>query len=164
MEIERKWLTEGWPEGLEQIAEFKMRQGYISLHPTVRIREEAGPDGVDYVLCFKSRAVADGLAREEIETKVEKELFDRLERFIGKPLIEKQQRRYALAGGLVLEVNRVDKGQPGEFWYSEVEFPTVEAARQWQPGQLEAFLTNEVTGTPGQNMAAYWGKTRGTLE
>lgn len=46
MEIERKWMVNGWPEGenlpaLPLKEEFAMRQGYISVRPTVRIREEA---------------------------------------------------------------------------------------------------------------------------
>ena len=41
MEIERKWMVTGWPEGLPMEEEFAMRQGYISVRPTVRIREEA---------------------------------------------------------------------------------------------------------------------------
>ncbi len=163
MEIERKWLTNGWPQNLEQQTEYKMRQGYISLRPTVRIREEKSPEKTEYVLCFKGPAGADGLAREEIETLIEKPLFDKLERFIGMPLIEKQQRRYLLPGGLVLEANLVDPGQPSEFWYAEVEFPSEDAARAWQPGALSEYLSNEVTGTPGKSMAAYWAETRGTI-
>ena len=38
MEIERKWMVTGWPEGLVLEEEFAMRQGYISVQPTVRIR------------------------------------------------------------------------------------------------------------------------------
>ena len=130
MEIERKWMVTGWPEGLPQTEEFAMRQGYISVRPTVRIREEARTGGrTDYVLCFKS---AGGLAREEIERSIDKELFDELEtKIIGKPLIPKTRRSYALPDGNVLEVNHVDVGQPTEFWYAEVEYPTVEAARAW---------------------------------
>ena len=30
MEIERKWMVKGWPEGLPLREEFAMRQGYIS--------------------------------------------------------------------------------------------------------------------------------------
>ena len=46
MEIERKWMVSGWPEGedlprLPLKEEFAMRQGYIRGRPTVRIREEA---------------------------------------------------------------------------------------------------------------------------
>ena len=63
MEIERKWLVEDWPKGLPLVEEHTMRQGYISVRPTVRIREEAKTGGeTAWVLCFKS---AGGLAREE---------------------------------------------------------------------------------------------------
>ena len=66
MEIERKWMVNGWPEQpLPLKEEFAMRQGYISVRPTVRIREEALTGGeTKYILCFKSGS---GLAREEIE-------------------------------------------------------------------------------------------------
>lgn len=163
MEIERKWLTDGWPQGLEEQRRILMRQGYITTRPTVRIRSEASGDVTEYVLCFKGAAGPDGLAREEIETNIAPELFAKLEAFVGRPLIEKEQRRYALPGGLTLEVNQVDRGQPGEFFYAEVEFPTKEAALAWQPGELGEYLSDEVTGKPGQSMAAYWTETRGEL-
>ena len=163
MEIERKWLTDGWPQGLEEQRRILMRQGYITTRPTVRIRSEASGDVTEYVLCFKGAAGPDGLAREEIETNIAPELFAKLEAFIGRPLIEKEQRRYALPGGLTLEVNQVDRGQPGEFFYAEVEFPPREAALAWQPGELGEYLSDEVTGKPGQSMAAYWTETRGEL-
>lgn len=54
-----------------------MRQGYISVRPTVRIREEALTGGkTRYVLCFKSGS---GLAREEIERDIDPALFNDLE-------------------------------------------------------------------------------------
>ena len=87
MEIERKWMVNGWPEGLPLKEEFAMRQGYISVRPTVRIREEALTGGkTRYVLCFKSGG---GLAREEIERDIDPALFNDLEtKIIGRPLIE----------------------------------------------------------------------------
>ena len=67
MEIERKWMVNGWPEGegfpaLPLKEEFAMRQGYISVHPTVRIREEALKGGrTDYILLqVRRRAGAGG--------------------------------------------------------------------------------------------------------
>ena len=162
MEIERKWMVPGWPEGAVPTRVFQMDQGYIALRPTVRIRREAEGAAVRHVLCFKGRADAAGLAREEIETDLSPELFARLEGLIGLPLIQKEQRRYPLAGGLTLEVNRVDGGQPGEFFYAEVEFPTREAALAWAPQSPWAdYLSREVTGQPGQSMADYWLATRG---
>lgn len=161
MEIERKWMVKGWPEGLPLREEFAMRQGYISVRPTVRIREEALTGGeTKYILCFKSGS---GLAREEIEREIDKELFTRLEeKIIGKPLISKLRRSYQLPDGMVLEVNHVDEGQPTEFWYAEVEYPTVEAARSWRPEAvgLAAYLNDDVTDQPGQSMGAYWEQTR----
>ena len=166
MEIERKWMVNGWPEGegfpaLPLKEEFAMRQGYISVRPTVRIREEALKGGrTDYILCFKSGG---GLAREEIERPIDKALFEELEaKIIAKPLIPKLRRSYLLPDGLVLEVNHVDEGQPTEFWYAEVEYPTVEAARSWKPEAfgLADYLKDDVTDQPGQSMGAYWEQTR----
>ena len=100
MEIERKWMVNGWPEGLPLKEEFAMRQGYISVRPTVRIREEALTGGkTHYVLCFKSGS---GLAREEIERDIDPELFNDLEtKIIGRPLIPKLRRSYLLPDGAV---------------------------------------------------------------
>ena len=119
MEIERKWLTQGWPQGQPDRV-IEMEQGYISVSPTVRIRSHRETGKADrYVLCFKSKG---GLVRQEIETDIDKALFDQLRDFIGKPLVKKVQRRYNLPGGLVLEANQVDPGQPTGFFYAEVEF------------------------------------------
>ena len=41
MEIERKWMVTGWPEGLPLLETYHMDQGYISVRPTVRILREA---------------------------------------------------------------------------------------------------------------------------
>ena len=56
---------------------------------------------------------------------------------------------------------QVDQGEPGSFFYAEVEFPTREAALAWEPGKWAGYLSREVTGQPGQSMAAYWLATRG---
>ena len=162
MEIERKWMVEGWPAGLPLVEEYAMRQGYISVRPTVRIREEARTGGeTAWVLCFKS---AGGLAREEIERPIDKELFDDLAgRIITRPLIEKVRRTYLLPDGSHLEVNHVDAGQPGAFWYAEIEYPAIADAEAWAPptAALADYLENEVTGQPGQSMGEYWERTRG---
>ena len=161
MEIERKWWVAGWPEGLRQTERYQMDQGYISVRPTVRIRREAlegGPTAL--VLCFKG---AGTLSREEIETEIDGALFGKLERLIGKPLIHKERRGYALPGGLTLEVNCVDPGQPTAFWYAEVEFESEAQALAWDPAAagLGTYLRDECTGRPGASMGEYWIRTRG---
>lgn len=161
MEIERKWLVKGWPEeSLPLLFEQRMRQGYLCVVPTVRIREEAMTGGdTEYILCLKS---GHGLAREEVEIPVSRERFGKVERMIGLPLIPKIRRTYQLPDGLRLEVNHVDEGESTSFWYAEVEFGTVEQASGWKPPTeaLARYLKDEVTGTPGQSMGAYWTATR----
>ena len=93
MEIERKWMVQGWPQGLPLLETYRMDQGYISVRPTVRIRREALQGGrTALVLCFKGAPDKTGLMREEIETEITPELFEKLERLIGKPLIAKERR------------------------------------------------------------------------
>ena len=165
MEIERKWMVSGWPSeelGLEMLYEQSMRQGYISVRPTVRIREEAMTGGsTQYVLCIKSGA---GLVRKEIEMDIPQDKFLELEDLIGLPLIPKVRRTYALPDGLKLEVNHVDEGLPTEFWYAEIEYPTVSRADAWKASDispiLAEYLDDDVTEQPGQTMGAYWITTR----
>ena len=141
MEIERKWMVTGWPEGLTQTSDYQMDQGYVSVRPTVRIRREA---------------------LQEIETEIDAELFAKLEHLIGKPLIRKERRGYRLPGGLTLEVNCVDPDLPTAFWYAEVEFETEAQALAWDPAAagLADYLHDECTGKPGSSMGEYWLKTR----
>lgn len=164
MEIERKWMVKGWPkENLPLLFEQKMRQGYLCVRPTVRIREEALIGGeTHYVLCFKT---GKGIVRKEIEMNIPKEKFAELEDMIGLPLIPKLRRTYALSDGLKLEVNHVDEGLPTEFWYAEVEYPDEKTARSWLPDSvgLKEYLSDDVSEEPGQSMGEYWLKTRGSV-
>ncbi len=161
MEIERKWMVKGWPQAdYPLVSEQSMRQGYVSVSPTVRIREEALKDGeTEYILCFKSSG---GLARKEIEMAVPKDKFLELEDLIGRPLIPKVRRTFLLPDGHKLEVNHVDEGLPTEFWYAEIEYGSIREAKSWTPADayLKTFLSDEVTLDPSQTMGAYWVRTR----
>lgn len=166
MEIERKWMVKGWPEesaSLPLVREQLMRQGYVTVYPTVRIREETEKGGsTEYILCFKSPPSRGGLSRKEIEFPITPEQFAQLEDLIGFPLIPKLRRSYRLADGLLLEVNLVDQGMETEFMYAEIEYETEEQARSWDPADsaLSEYLNDEVTGQPRQTMGAYWQTTR----
>ena len=142
LEIERKWMVNGWPETMTPLSVLKeesMRQGYI--------------------LCFKSKGL---LTRKEIEIEISREKFLQLEDLIALPLIPKIRRTYKLPSGLSLEVNHVDEGLPTEFWYAEIEFDSEKEANTYDPSSdgLKAYLADDVTGQPGQSMGAYWIKTR----
>lgn len=151
IEIERKWMVSGWPNNLELLYTKKMRQGYISTSPTVRIRDEDSK----YILCFKSKGK---LSRKEIEMEIPKDKFDELEDLIGLPLIDKVRKTYLLSDGHHLEVNFVDE----KFYYAEVEFSNEEEALAFNPQDvnLADYLNDEVTYQKGQSMAAYWIETR----
>lgn len=168
VETERKWMVTGWPEdagvsGLALIKEELMRQGYVSVSPTVRIRSEetlvpAGGGSV-CMLCFKSSGF---MSRKEVEFAIPEDRFAQIEQIIGAPLIGKVRRTYALPDGRHLEVNHVDEGLPTEFWYAEIEFASEEDAVQYAPQaeKLKSYLSDEVTNEPGQSMGAYWAYTR----
>ncbi len=162
MEIERKWMVSGWPkQEFTLLKEEAMRQGYISVEPTVRIREEANQASgeTEYILCFKSSGK---LSRKEIEFPIPKGRFDELEDLIGLPLIPKIRRTYVLPSGHHLEVNHVDEGLPTEFWYAEIEYQSEAEARGYDPAAdgLASYLNDDVTEQPGQSMGAYWVQTR----
>ncbi|MBQ9612089.1 MAG: hypothetical protein IJV14_05810 [Lachnospiraceae bacterium] len=186
MEIEKKWIVNGWPQAdLPLLKREYMRQGYLTVEPTVRIRQETRMEGgqgtvlrpllqegdaepspvptspctTEYILCFKSKGT---LVRQEIEFPISETHFEQLEEMIGLPLIPKERRTYALPGGLELEVNHVDEGQPTEYWYAEVEFSSVEEAAEFsaEAAGLADYLNNDVTEVPGQTMGSYWLRTR----
>ena len=146
MEIERKWMVNGWPEGnLPLLFEQNMRQGYITTAPTVRIREEAEVNGkTEYILCFKSSGT---LARKEIEIAISRDKFEELEDLIGLPLIPKTRRTYLLPDGLKLEVNEVDQGLETEYMYAEIEYADEEQARTWEAQELPSVPTSRSSYT-----------------
>ena len=162
MEIERRWLVNGWPE-LKSSSVIFMDQGYFATRPAVRVRREALEGGpCQYIVCFKGKG---GLVREEIELPVTEAQYQALAGMLNGPMIQKEQRRYPLPGGLTLEVNQVDKDLDTGFFYAEVEFPDEETAQAWTPpSELTAYLSRETTGQPGESMAAYWARTRHSCE
>ena len=161
MEIERKWIVSGWPAAeLPLLAEQEMEQGYLTVAPAVRVRREQITGGkAEYVLCLKS---GQGIARNEIEMKIEKEKFDAICDMIGQPLIHKLRRTYLLPDGHHLEVNHVDEGRETEFWYAEIEYESVGEAAAWRAEAAfpNGYLAEDVTEKPDRSMAAYWTMTR----
>ncbi len=154
MEIERKFLIEGFPEGLEEISRARVRQGYLCVKPTVRIRSSEKAGKTDYRLCFKGEGT---IARQEVELPLEPEVFAQLEDLLEMPMVTKDYRVYALPGGLKLECSLVDEGTPTAFYYAEVEFESLEAAYAFQP---PAFLGRDVTEERGYSMGEYWERKK----
>ena len=100
MEIERRWLVDGWP-ALEPAAVVEMEQGYFLTHPAVRIRRETRRGGpAAYVICFKGGA---GLVREEIEVAVDQDRYLRLRSMLLTSLAKgMRERRQTFLGGRIV--------------------------------------------------------------
>ena len=142
MEIERKFLLHGFPQGLPLLEESVMEQGYLCTDPVVRIRSKEKDGRKTYRLCFKGEG---RLVRQETEMDLTESQFGELSNLLRAPMVRKEFRVYALPGG------------ERQFFYAEVEFPTVEAAHAFQP---PAFLGREVTEHAGFSMSDYWNTRR----
>lgn len=151
IEIERKWLVEGFFD-LPEISHSVQEQGYLAWGKnTVRIRKtvQEGAPPV-YMLCIKGPGA---LARVEIELPLTAQQYTDLAGLLPLPPIKKQHKTYRLPGGETLECSLVDEGTPTAFYYAEIEFISEAAARAFQP---PAYLKREVTGLAGYSMAAYY--------
>lgn len=138
MEIEKKYLI-GEREALARRS-FPCReivQGYLSLQPERRIRRI----GEDYFLTKKQ---GEGLVREEEETSISREEFERLLTGVQGNLIEKTRYFIPLPGGLTAELD-LFHGRLEGLRMAEVEFPDEEAARAFQAPD---WFGREVTEDP----------------
>lgn len=155
LEIERKFLMEGFPTGLELLSEVYIEQGYVSFSPEVRIRKAVVRDSgkEEYYLTIKG----DGdLARREIETEISREFYEDTANFLGGNVVKKDYKKYKL-GQWELEVSFVDAGTDWEFFYGEIEFPTEEEANAFE---IPAFFGNEITYDSYYKMKNFWQRTR----
>ncbi len=149
LEIERKWLMEGFPP-LPAETESEMEQGYLSFEPsTVRIRKTVQAGQASFWLTIKGKGT---LQRVEVETLLEQGQYEALLGLLVAPPARKRLRTYRLENGETLECSVVDEGEATAFYYAEVEFDTVEQAQKFTP---PSFLGREVTEQPGFSMAAY---------
>lgn len=158
VEIERKWLMDGFPD-IPHFKEVQTEQGYLSFEPsTVRIRHSFGEEAASWRLTIKGKGT---LSRTEVELPLDEGQYADLVPMLVAPSARKRLRLYRLPGGEVMECSLVDEGEPGAFYYAEVEFESEAAARAFVP---PAFMGREVTDEPGHTMAAYVRrKTEGTV-
>ena len=156
LEIERKYLVEGFPNDLELISEVYIEQGYVTFSPEVRIRKAVvkSTGEEEYYLTIKG----DGdLSRSEIETAISKEFYEDTANFLGSEVVRKDYKKYRL-GSWELEVSHVDAGKDWEFYYAEIEFPSEEAANAFE---APVFLGKEITYDATYKMKNFWKRTRG---
>ena len=79
-EIERKFLVKEIPNNLQQYKCYKIKQGYISTNPTIRLRQRDD----EYILTVKSSGI---MKKLEYELPITEEQFNNLwEKVEGIPL------------------------------------------------------------------------------
>src|SRR3954470_22168243 len=140
MEIERKWVLERPPEGLERHPGKRIEQGYVALDDAgaeVRVRRAGGK----HTLTVKS---APGLVRVEEELALEPGQFDSLWALTDGRRVVKTRYDVAL-DGLTAEVDIYD-GHLAGLVTVEVEFPSEEASEGFRAPD---WFGREVTGDKG---------------
>ena len=133
-EIERKWLLQELPEGLQKLPHREIRQGYLCTDPVVRVRR----DGDSYWLTYKGRG---RMVREEYNLPMTREAYDSLMGKAEGELIEKTRYEMPLDEGLTAEIDLFSGAFSG-LAFLEVEFPSREAAEAFRP---PAWFGREVT-------------------
>ena len=155
LEIERKFLMDGFPIGLEVLSEVEIEQGYISFNPEVRIRKAV--DKYTGKEEFRITIKGDGdLTRREIEADITSDFYYDTADFLDVKMIQKDYKKYRL-GAWKLEVALVDPGTDWEFYYAEIEFPTEQDARDFV---VPSYFGREITFNEDYKMKNYWKRTR----
>lgn len=154
MEIERKFLIDKFPDHLPLYEECIMFQGYISVMPTVRIRKKVSQNETSFKMTIKSSGE---MVRHEVEFKLPESKYNELQSIFCPDPIIKQKKNYVLPDGKILECNLVDQGAETEFMYAEIEFESIEEAKEYI---LPDFLNKEITYDNSYKMNNYWKRTR----
>lgn len=139
MEIERKFVPENLPEGLENFSRLHMVQGYLNTEPVVRVRKENDC----YYLTYKGGGL---MVREEYNLPLTAEAFAHLLQKCDGRIIEKTRYRLPVEGrpDLTAELD-LFSGELEGLVILEVEFPSVEEAERFVP---PAWFGKEVTRDP----------------
>lgn len=133
MEIERKYTLKQLPDNLEEYQCILIEQGYLCTNPIVRIRQLND----EYVLTYKSKKGIDrskttAIVNHEIEAPLTKSAYEHLREKVDNHLITKRRYLIPLEGNLKIELDVFDGHLKG-LYFAEVEFPSEEAANEFQP-------------------------------
>ena len=136
MEIERQFLVTDVsqvPVNMS-MAKYEITQGYLSFEPELRIRQMND----EYFLTFKS---AGGLVRREEEIDITKKDFENLLPRVQGQMLKKVRHEILLPTG-EMAVFDIYGGELEGFCMAEVEFPSVEDAKAFDP---PAWFGKEIT-------------------
>ena len=129
MEIEKKYLIKELPDGLDQFPCEEIEQGYLCDNPTLRIRRK----GNRFVFTYKGRVESEErlCVADEVERPLTREAYEHLRLKVDGILIEKTRYRIPF-GDYEIELD-VFHGIHNGLLLAEVEFPTVEEAKEFIP-------------------------------
>ena len=124
MEIERKFLVKEMPAELNNYPHTLIEQGYLSTDPVVRVRR----DGDEYYITYKGRGT---IAKEEYNLPLNEKAYSHLVKKADGNIITKI--RYRIPDGKYTIELDIFEGELLPLVLAEVEFPTVEEARAYEP-------------------------------
>ena len=140
LEIERKFVVADVPADLGDYPGEAIEQGYLALDGDVELRVRR-KDGSDSVLTVKA---GKGKSRVEQEFELDAPAFESLWPFTVGRRLRKIRHRIPGEGGLTLELDSYLGWLRGLFTV-EIEFPTLEVSRDFQPPK---WVGKEVTDDP----------------
>ena len=122
LEIERKWLVDKSliPFDFSKAKPLVMEQSYINFSPTIRLRNT---NDESYVLCVKNKGGKTGLSRDEFETEISKEEYEKLLLKTEGTIIRKTRYCIDTSDGLTMEFDFFE-GELSGLCYMEIEFET----------------------------------------
>jgi CYTH domain-containing protein len=146
MEIERKFVFKRLSTPILASASHHivLRQGYTE--DRIRFTERHHSNGkISYKINHKAGM---GLSREEAQCEITKEVFDSIWNLTIGHRIYKTRYFFPLPGELELEVDVYDHAKIWPLTTAEIEFPSVEAAHEYDKKDLTQFCADffEVTG------------------
>ena len=137
MEIERKYLIDRLPDGLDAWPSRPIEQAYLCTYPVVRVRQ----DGDSFYLTYKGRGL---MAREEYNLPLTEEAYRHLLTKADGNILTKVRYRIPLEGtDLTVELD-IFSGKFDGLVLAEVEFPDQETAESFTPPE---WFGREVTFT-----------------
>lgn len=125
MEIERKYLIQNLPSGLEKYPSHRIEQGYLCTEPVVRIRRQDD----EFWLTYKSKGL---MVREEYNLPLTAKSYEHLKTKIDGLLIAKTRYLIPLDQHLTVELDIFEEEYEGLF-LAEVEFASEEEANAFCP-------------------------------
>lgn len=133
MEIEKKFLLREMPEHMEGYEKREIEQGYLCVHPVVRIRKS----DEDYILTYKGKQGAQDIpgdvhVNQEMEAPLTRDAYYHLREKTDGHLIQKTRYLIPLPDGHMGELD-VFHGRLEGLQFIEVEFADLRDAENFEP-------------------------------